>query len=442
MPTTTTPLTGAPVTGTGSAAAGEQQGTTDKPILVATDASESADAAFTAARLLAQRCGAPVEVLAVTEPALVHLPAFLPLVPPPDLDVLRMEGLRDRARTQLRRIVGDDTGWHVETRYGEPAPTIQRVAVERKAGLVVTGLSRHGVLDRIYGEETNASIVQLTTVPLLAVAGGTDRLPRSVIIAIDPRTAPLPESVAIRTLLSEVTTARFVYVAPDTMEMTHILPPAPWPPSYVEDVQAAYQRVLGSLDLPAGVSTELVMLAGSSAKEILRFTNEIKADLIVVGQRRQWMVRRWIGGGLATRLLRGSTCSVLVVPRPRRMRDHARENQAAAGRTETIVNREEWPTRLAELSHRNAGRRVALEVDDPELGAQAEATNFPFLGMDYDRSDDRIAIMLGNPAGGTSHITHSVAAPISVDILEGHDGKTLALRVEVEMGQTLLTFVV
>jgi hypothetical protein len=134
-------------------------------------------------------------------------------------------------------------------------------------------------------------------------------------------------------------------------------------------------------------------------------------------------------------------CSVLVVPRARRTRDQAREMQPAVGRTETIFDPREWTTRLDELSRRNAGRRVSLEIDGPELGAQAQATNYPLLGMDYDRRDG-VVIMLGNPAGGTSHITHSVAAPISVEILEGRDGRTLALRVEVEMGQTLLTFVI
>src|SRR5687767_8823371 len=205
MPTTNALLTGAPATSSSSAIPDGLSETTDRPILVATDGSEPADAGFIAARLLAYRCGAPVEVLAVSEPALVHLPAAFDLAPASDLEVLRMTELRDRVRAQLATQVGDDPGWHVDTRYGEAAPTIQRVVADRKAGLLVTGLTRHGVLDRIYGEETNAHIIELSTVPVLTVAAGMDRLPRSIIVAIDPHAADLPESVHIATLLSEVT---------------------------------------------------------------------------------------------------------------------------------------------------------------------------------------------------------------------------------------------
>ena len=179
------------------------------------------------------------------------------------------------------------------------------------------------------------------------------------------------------------------------------------------------------------------MLVGNAAREILRVASDVEADLIIVGQRRRSMLWRWIDKGLATRLLRGSTASLLVVPRPRWEESRAR----SGSRTETLADPKEWPSRLADLSRRNAGRQVTLEVDDPDFGAQAQATNFPFLGMDYDRTDDRLAIMLGDQGGGASHITHSIASPVVVEILEGRDGRTAAVRIEEVTGQTLLMFV-
>ena len=437
MPTTQALLTGAPAAAASSAKSAGLAETTDRPILVATDGSESADAGFIAARLLAHRCGAPVEVLAVTEPAVLHLPTTFPMAPTPDIDVLRMEDIHERAQNRLHAMVGDDPGWRVETRYGEAAPTIQYVARERRAGLIVTGLSRHGMMDRIYGEETNAAMIQLTTAPLLAVAGGFDRLPRSIVVAIDPHTSPLDESVVVRTLLSEVTTARFVCVFPAVMEMGQLLPSGPWEPSYAADVQAAYERARASMHLPEGAATELVTLVGNPAQDILRIAAEVKADLIIVGQRRRSILWRWIDKGLATRLLRGASCSLLVVPRPR----WEEAQRTRSGRTQTIVDPSEFPARLAELSQRNTGRRVTLEIDDPEFGAQAQVTNYPFLGMDYDRSDDRLTIMLGDPAGDASHLSHTVSSPLAVEILDGRDGRTAALRIEQAMGQTLLMFV-
>jgi hypothetical protein len=147
-------------------------------------------------------------------------------------------------------------------------------------------------------------------------------------------------------------------------------------------------------------------------------------------------------GGLATQLLRGSTCSVLVIPQPKahRAAEFGVGAPTKSMQTLALTDRAKWSNQLAEFSIRNKGRPAALEIDDTQLGAQAQVTDFPFLGADYDRTDDRVAIMLGNPSGSTSHLTHSIAAPSSLDILEDGDGKALALRVGDEGGQALLTF--
>src|SRR4029078_11602825 len=101
------------------------------------------------------------------------------------------------------------------------------------------------------------------------------------------------------------------------------------------------------------------------------------------------------------------TCSVLTVP-------HA----AAMTRLRTTVEppvvktleRPEWPRQHAEFTRRNVGRRGVLEVDDPELGAQAQEHDYPFLGATYDRHDGRVEIMLGELGDVQRHITRSNGA--------------------------------
>jgi len=205
----------------------------------------------------------------------------------------------------------------------------------------------------------------------------------------------------------------------------------------------AYERVKSSLDLSGNVSQELVRLTGSTAKEVLNFAEYAKVDLIVVGQRRGSMLRRRFGSGLPTRLLRATTCSVLVLPRSRRhvaapMSDGSARTLST--RTETITDRGQWATRLAALSRRNAGRTVTLELDDIDLGAQAQASGYPFMGADYDHNDDRVEIMLGQRGPGRGHLTHSVDHPVSIDFLHRSDGKLLALRTANERGQALVSF--
>lgn len=134
--------------------------------------------------------------------------------------------------------------------------------------------------------------------------------------------------------------------------------------------------------------------------------------------------------------------SVLVSPQPQAHRAAEFGLGAPTGsmRTVSVPDRGQWSNRLAEFSVCNNGRLVALEIDDTQLGAIAQVTRSPFLGADYDRTDDRVVISLGNPAAGTSPLTHSVGLPRTLDILEDGRGRARALRVGYESGQALLAF--
>ena len=409
------------------------------PLIVATDATESADAAFVAARMLAHRCGLDVNVVAVLERPAFMMPAPYSVALPPDLDGASADRLRDLAHRQLNRIVGDAPTWSVETRFGDPAMTLQRLAAERKAELVITGVSRHGVVERMFGEEMPANIAQVTETPMLAAAPGLVDLPRTLLVEIDLDSPSIPDSAAVRALLSAATTVYFVNAKP---RLPGVAPrPEAWTSAYDAGVQVAYERVRNSLALPATVYRQLVTLEGTPAKEILSFAAYAKVDLIVVGQRRRWPLHRGFGSALPRRVLRGATCSVLVLPRARgRQGVETIPSPERGPRTETITERHRWAPRLAQLSRQNAMRRVAVDIDAPDLGAQALATDYPFVAMDYDHHDDRIEIMLGFRTGRTAHLTHSVSAPSSLDILEGADGRAVVVRVANEQGQTLITF--
>jgi len=55
---------------------------------------------------------------------------------------------------------------------------------------------------------------------------------------------------------------------------------------------------------------------GSAAEEILRFAEEIKADLIVIGSHGHGALERMLIGGTTERVVRHAHCPVLVVPPP------------------------------------------------------------------------------------------------------------------------------
>ena len=413
------------------------------PLLVATDGSQSADPAFMAANLLAERLHVGVEVLAVFEPAPVFLPPPQILPMPTDFDGAAMERLRARAQQQVRNMVGDPAAWRVDVLVGEPAATVRQVARDRDASLVITGISRHGIIDRAFGEETAAHIAGVTDTPMLAATPPFLGLPRTIVIAIDLDSPLIPDNPVIRELLSAAVTVYFVNAKP-RVAASEAYDLSSWERMYAEAIAEAYERVKRSLALSGKVSQQLVDLTGPAAREIVDFAQFSKADLIIVGQRRGSLLRRRFGAGLPTRILRSTTCAVLVLPRSR---EHAEASwmrvqatPAASTRTETITDRRQWAARLATVSRRNAGRIASLEIDDLELGAQAQAGGYPFAGTDYDHIDDRVEIMLGARGAGGAHLTHSVERPTSIDLLERADGELLALRIANDRGQVLLSF--
>lgn len=100
------------------------------------------------------------------------------------------------------------------------------------------------------------------------------------------------------------------------------------------------------------------------------------------------------------------------------------------------IAKDAWAAELQEFTNRNAAKRVVVEEDSLELGAQREVSRYALRGVAYDPRDDRIEIMLSD--GPTSHLTHGIPAPRGVDLLAGAREGAATLRVEHEGGQTLL----
>jgi hypothetical protein len=100
----------------------------------------------------------------------------------------------------------------------------------------------------------------------------------------------------------------------------------------------------------------------------------------------------------------------------------------------------QWATVLADFTRTNAGRRTRLEIDDPEIGAQAQEMDYPLRGVAFDPHDQRLEIMLGVLGKGEPHLSRSIGDVTSLDLLVDKGGQDVALRVRHGTGQTMLTF--
>ena len=95
---------------------------------------------------------------------------------------------------------------------------------------------------------------------------------------------------------------------------------------------------------------------------------------------------------------------------------------------------------LDDFSRRNFGRRGTLEVDDPEIGAQAQEFDYPFLGVTYDPHDGQVEVMVGELGNVGRHLTRGIGNVSTIDVLRNDRGRDVALRIAHGAGQTLLTF--
>lgn len=403
-------------------------------IVVATDGSDAALAAFNAADLIRARTGAAVHVISVLEriPMPIMFPSAEGMVLPVDFDKSREEAQRSLVRDQVAGF--DPAGqWTLDLRFGRPAEVVVTVAHEQQAELIIVGANKHGMLGRFLGEETAMEIARLSDIPLLVASPGMKRLPKRVIVAMDLNREGLQLAPRALHSILDSPSVSSVHVKPRSEFMG--IDWAEFDSEYelvMRERFNALEEALGNVD----IRLDLIVLHGEPAYELADYASFSKAELIVVGVKRRQGKARAVGGRMAARILRSAACSVLIVPDllPGKLR-----HSAHAGATDVIRESGLWSSALREFTAKNAGRIVNLEVDDPEFGALIEASRYPLLGVDYDHKDGRLTISLGDIRGMERHLTRSISRPEAVSILS-MDGRDSALSVTHGGGQTLLTF--
>jgi nucleotide-binding universal stress UspA family protein len=410
----------------------EEFKTTAGPLLVATDALGSADAAIRMAEAIALQTGRSVKLLAVYEP--------LPLASPeaqiaetPDVQAERREYLRRLVKEQLERV-GVDAKWPLEVATGDPAATIVNVAQGIGASLVIMGLGDHGLFERILGDEMVLQVLRLGTVPVLAVAPGATALPVNVLAAVDFT----PSSIRAARLAVDL-------MSPDgKVTLSHALTHEPGAAHWNEG-HSSYDGILGrafdSMEADLGLKNaqmvERRILSGDPTKSLLAFAERLQPDLIVAGSHGRGFLTRLLLGSVSQRLLRNARCSVLVAP-PEEGPNFLDELPDITTRFASY----EWAERLEEFSRRNVGRMSTLEVIDLHAGAQVVERGFPFVGASFDPRDGRLHVMLDEPDRlnrQARHLRRSIGGVTAIQVLRDCSGRDILLRVAHGSGHTVLT---
>ena len=402
-------------------------------ILLATDGTERSDGALRIAAARAETTGAVLEVMIVLE-AEQHLSSEDGYFG--DSRVLHRRSARRRSvEQQIARVLGPDHLHAISVFDGNPAFTISRVAIERHASLIVVGIGRHLIADRLFSDETALQLARIARVPVLAVPENGNAPPRHAVVAIDFSEASARAAQSAIESVTDDGQVDLVHVMPRVSEdFMSVTAEAPYDKWAAEQLAA----VAAQLVVPAGLTVTRVALRGRTASELLDYAARVGADLISTGTHGRGFVARALLGSVTTKLLRASTCTMLTVPRDPLPALAPSAQEIVAG--ESLEAPLAWSRLLTDFTKRNAGRRTILEVDDLDIGAQAQEYNYPLLGASYSVRDGRLSLMLGDRVSDGRHLSRNIGGVVAVDVLADGAGHDVALRIQHGTSQTLLTF--
>ena len=278
-------------------------------IVVATDGREQSDGAVRAGALF----GGPVGWRIVSAAPLLHnfAPELDLGITAQALDVLR-DQQRQAVQDQLRRTVGEDARIDVDIAASDPALATATVARRENASLVICGLGRHRIVDRLLGDETALAIIRTSEHPVLAVPDDFAHRPRCAVVGVDFSEDSLRAIELVARFTTGAATIYLVNVAPDE-NVLHLV--AGGFRAYEEHARAQLARVIERLDAPPDVLFQPVVRQGDAGSELLRYAAELDDGMIAVGTRGLGFVARLLLGSVATKVIRASPVPVLTIPR-------------------------------------------------------------------------------------------------------------------------------
>jgi len=279
------------------------------PVIVATDGREQSDGALRAGALFG---AAPDAWRVVSASQLINnlAPEFDFGISAEAIEVLREEQLR-LVRDQIRRVLGEATDIDLEVGAGDPALVVAAFATNRNASLVVAGLGRHRVVDRLLGDETALAIIRESDKPVLAVPQDFADVPRSAVIGVDFSAPSICAAELALRITQEAATIYLVNVAPREDVLDRL---SGGLGAYEERARSQLELAAKRIDVPLRMHVQTVVRQGDPGSELLRYADEVQAQLIAVGTRGKGFLARLLLGSVATKVVRASPIAVLTIP--------------------------------------------------------------------------------------------------------------------------------
>jgi nucleotide-binding universal stress UspA family protein len=271
------------------------------------------DDVIRAVRRLEPHAGDGVRLVAVAEPPPASIVGSQPIAIPPNFFESQRKALDAALRARLKRFDGCVARWEPQIMFGLPAPAVTDYALAAKASLLVMGLGRHRTLDRTFRSETTPHAIRLARCPVLAVHPDLDSPFRDVVVATSFTATSAFAARATLPLLAGHATLHLVHVwQPGTTTDPRALVADE---HYRQSLAERFRRFVSALELRTDVDVKTIVQEGEVAGCVIDYARAHHADLIVAGRRGVNRLHH-VCGSQTTALLRGTPCSLLVVPEP------------------------------------------------------------------------------------------------------------------------------
>jgi len=291
-------------------------------ILVPLDGSELAEAALPYAEELAVRLGASMVLIYACEPSDEEHHR---------MHELYLQKMVEAARRRLKSHLPEDAkeGPQVASALvtGDAAEQIVDYAEKEDTGLIVMATHGRSGISRWVLGSTAAKVARATNKPLVLVRAGvarararTEVLLGKLLLPLDGSkqselAVPYLEDLASRlkaevVLLHVVAPTYFAYSIPgETIEM-------PFTPEDMERFRTKSEHYLETVAealRKKGITATTDVAIGTAADEIIRLSDDIPVDLVVMSTHGRSGISRWAFGSVADKVIHAANAPVLLV---------------------------------------------------------------------------------------------------------------------------------
>jgi nucleotide-binding universal stress UspA family protein len=270
------------------------------PLLLALASDEPAVAAIRLTQALARSKGAVPSVVRALGEVRAAEASVAPLAGVVVEEYLGPEYLDEcrRALEQQVTSVAGTVDWPTEVCDDAPVEAIVAEALALRAGLIVMGLRRHGVLRRMITRDLLAEVVREARVPVLAVRPELTGLPRRVVAAIDFGDASIRAAYMARRLIADDGTLFLVHVTPVNSDV----------------VRMKLDHIIEDLRLSPEMTASSIQLHGDVQSSIEGCALAVGADLLAVGSEEHSLLDQLTVGRMSMKLAHSARWSTLIVP--------------------------------------------------------------------------------------------------------------------------------